>query len=451
VSEGETIVVGGGLAGITAALRLARVGRPVTLLEVRPRLGGAACSVRRGGLWLDNGQHVFLRCCTAYRALLEELGATELTVLQDRLRLPVLTPGGRRADLARGRLPAPLHLAVSLARYRHLRPRARAHAAAAALALRRLDPTDAALDARTFGDWLADHRQDGAAIAALWNLIALPTLNLPAEEASLALAVKVFRTGLLDGADGADVGWARGPLGAIHDTAARRALAAAGVDVRLGVRVDAIRSRAAGFVVADREGERDAAAVVLAVPPSRAARLLPEGALDAPERLVALGASPIVNLHVAYDRAVTDLPVAAALRSPIQWVFDRTEAAGVGDSGAQVLAVSLSAARRAAREPADRLRKRFVAALGELFPPARRARVEAFHVTREHSATFRAAPGSAALRPGPTTRLPGLVLAGAWTATGWPATMESAVRSGAAAATALLWQPGVRGAEGVAV
>ena len=190
-------VVGGGLAGISAALHCADAGRRVTLLEVRPRLGGAAYSFERDGLRLDNGQHVFLRCCTEYLALLDRLGARSLVTMQPRLEIPVIAPGGRIAWLRRSGLPAPLHLAGAIARYRHLGPLDRARAASAALALSRVDPDDPRSDTETFARLAGRPRQRPQAIEALWDLIARPTLNLPAAEASLALAARVFQIGLL--------------------------------------------------------------------------------------------------------------------------------------------------------------------------------------------------------------------------------------------------------------
>jgi squalene-associated FAD-dependent desaturase len=429
-------VVGGGLAGITAALDCAAAGAHVTLLEVRPRLGGAAYSFERDDLRLDNGQHVFLRCCTDYIALLDRLGSRGLTTLQRRLDIPVLAPGGRIARLRRSSLPAPLHLGAALARYSHLTARERARAVLAALALRRLDPADPRLDERTFGAWLAEHGQGPAAVEALWELIARPTLNVTADEASLAQAAQVFRTGLLTSASAGDVGWARAPLGDVHDGPARRALAAAGADVRLRWRAERVIAVGGGFAV-EGNGERVAAdAVVIAVPHDRLADLLPPGALAAPERLAALGTSPIINLHIAYDRRVMDLPLVATVRSPVQFVFDRTESSGL--KRGQLLAVSLSAADEDMQRRPEELRARYVPALAALFPAARSASVERFVVTREHAATFRAAPGAIALRPGARTQLPGLALAGAHTTTGWPATMEGAVRSGHTAANEVL-------------
>jgi squalene-associated FAD-dependent desaturase len=434
---GRVAIVGGGLAGIAAALPCADAGAHVTLLEVRPRLGGAAYSFERDGLRLDNGQHVFLRCCTDYVALLERLGSRPLTTLQRRLDIPVIAPGGRIGRLRRSALPAPLHLAGALARYPHLGPADRARAGRAALALRRLDPADPRLDGRTFGDWLAAHGQRPRAIDALWDLIARPTLNLPAHQASLAQAVQVFRTGLLSAADAGDIGWAAAPLGDVHDVAARRALAAAGVDVRLRWRAERIaQTGPRTWSVAGQGQAVEADAVVVAVPHDRLAALLPPGALAAPGNLRALGASPIVNLHVAYDRPVMDLAFAAGVGTPVQFVFDRTRSSGL--ERGQLLAVSLSAAGAEMEQRPEELRARYLPALAELFPAARAAKVERFVVTREHAATFRAAPGSAALRPPTETLLSGLALAGAHTATGWPATMEGAVRSGHAAARSVL-------------
>jgi squalene-associated FAD-dependent desaturase len=429
-------IVGGGLAGITAALDCAAAGADVTVLEVRPRLGGAAYSFDRDGLRLDNGQHVFLRCCTSYLALLDRLGSRALTTMQRRLDIPVLAPGGRVARLRRNRLPAPLHLGGALARYSHLSPADRARAIRAALALRRLDPEDPALDQRSFGAWLAEHGQRPAAVEALWDLIARPTLNVTADEASLAQAAQVFRTGLLTSAGAGDVGWARAPLGDVHDGPARRALAAAGADVRLRWRAERVVATGDTWSV-ESAGERVAAdAVIVAVPHDRLDGLLPAGALAAPERLDDLGTSPIINLHVAYDRRVMELPFAAAVRSPVQFVFDRTESSGL--QRGQLLAISLSAADEDMQRRPEELRTRYLPALAELFPAARSASVEQFVVTREHAATFRAAPGAIALRPAARTRLAGVALAGAHTTTGWPATMEGAVRSGHTAANEVL-------------
>ncbi|WP_339132771.1 hydroxysqualene dehydroxylase HpnE [Streptomyces sp. f51] len=435
------VVIGGGLAGVTAALALADAGVRVTLLEGRPRLGGLAFSFQRGDLTVDNGQHVFLRCCTAYRWFLDRVDATALAPVQDRLDVPVLDldapPGRRLGRIGRDALPVPLHLARSLATYQHLSLAERAGVGRAALALKGLDLTDPALDTQNFGDWLAAHGQSRRAVEALWDLVGVATLNAVAQDSSLGLAAMVFKTGLLSDPGAADIGWARVPLGELHDTLARKALDSAGVRTEIRTRVTSVSPYGNGRWSVQVPGERiEADTVVLAVPQREAHDLLPEGALDAPERLLDIGTAPILNIHVVYDRQVLTAPFFAALGSPVQWVFDRTEASGLKDG--QYLALSQSAAQDEIDEPVAVLRERYLPELERLLPGARGAAVKDFFVTRERTATFAPAPGVGRLRPGARTKAPGLYLAGAWTATGWPATMESAVRSGVGAADAAL-------------
>jgi uncharacterized protein with NAD-binding domain and iron-sulfur cluster len=485
-------VIGGGLAGITAAITLAEAGATVTLLEARPRLGGATCSFTRDGLVVDTGQHVFLGCCTAYRGLLGQLGMTAHAPVQDRFDVTVLAPGSRSGRLRRTALPGPLHMLPALGRYPFLSLAERAAVSRPALAMRRLDPAAAGVDEQRFGDWLAARGQSDRARRALWDLFTVSALNIAGDDASLSLAAIVVKTGLLGKNNAADIGVPARPLGELHGDAGAALLTKLGAQVLIGAKVTAIEPTTSptspasaspaspshtspvspspshiGPISASPTSPSDlsrpgfrirlgrpvdsadpavpaevlADAVVLAVPHEAAARLIPPGAL--PGATVAgwagLGASPIVNVHVIYDRPVMDLPFAAAVDSPVQWVFDRTRISGLAQAGsrAQYLAISLSAAEEYVDVPAATLREQFVPALADLFPAAREAQVTEFFVTRERRATFRQAPGTARLRPRAGTQLPGLVLAGAWTDTGWPDTMEGAVRSGLAAATEL--------------
>jgi squalene-associated FAD-dependent desaturase len=445
----RTAVVGGGLAGLAAALRLADGGDDVVLLEAKPRLGGLTSSFTResavGPLEVDTGQHVFLRCCTEYLAFLDRLGVRDRVTLQDRLAIPVARPRPGAEPLVtvlrRSGLPAPAHLAAALLGYRLLAPGDRLRAARAALALRRVDPAAPATDAQTFGGWLAAHGQRREAVTALWDLIGVAALNSPADAASLALAATVFQIGLLTDAAAADIGWSAAPLQELHGRAAEAALTAAGARVRTGVRVTGLRPGAHGWVLTTREGADGAAElaadrVVLAVPAGAAEELAPAGSIPlASGWATRLGAAPIVNVHVVYDRPVLDGPFLAAVDSPVQWVFDRTGPSGCRQG--QYVAVSLSAARDVIGMPAAQVQERILPALADVLPAARGARVLESFVTRERSATFDPAPGQAGVRPPNGTAAPGLVLAGAWTDTGWPATMEGAVRSGNAAVAAL--------------
>jgi squalene-associated FAD-dependent desaturase len=441
VKAARVAVVGGGLAGISAAVACADAGLHVTLLEARPRLGGATWSLRRHGLWLDNGQHVFLRCFTAYRELLARLGVADRVALQEALDLPVAAPGGRRCRLRRHPLPSPAHLAPSLLGFSHLGLGARVRAGLTVRRLGKLDRDARAVDEQSFGAWLAARGESEEAIDLLWDLLIRPTLNRPAREASLALAAKVFQTGLLGAPADADVGWAKVPLDRLHAEPAAELLRRLGAEVHTGVRLLRIEEERNGrrALALHRGGlvsRIEADAVVLAVPHEAAAALLPHDAGIDPAALRALGRAAIVNLYVGLDRRVLDVPLLAAVRSPLQWIFDRSDTSGLASG--QLLAISLSAADEYLEQSAADLARRFVPEIARLLPRARGARVTHFIPIREPAATFRQAPGTRRLRPAPGRIAPRVFLAGAWTDTGWPATMEGAVRSGRIAAAAVL-------------
>jgi squalene-associated FAD-dependent desaturase len=474
MSQRRVVVIGGGLAGITAAIGLRDAGVAVTLLESRPRLGGAASSYARAGMMIDNGQHVFLRCCSSYQGLLARLGVTGQVVIQDRFDVTVLSgkvssgtgsagTGVRTARLRRNGLPSPLHFAGALLGYPLLSLAERARVGRAALAFRFANPASPALDQQRLGDWLAARGQDEPARRRLWDLFIISALNMAGDEANTGLAATVIKTALLGQRDAADIGMAKVPQGQLHAEATADLLARLGAEVRLGARAASIEPIAGGgFRISLSRGEvageepvpgvtgpaEGASAeleaggqsiladgVVLAVPASQAARLAASGGVATAPAFEQLGYSPIVNVHVIYDRQVMRLPFVAAVDSPVQWVFDKTRQSGL--QAGQYLAVSLSAADDYVDMPVAALRQLFVPALEQLFPAAAGAGITDFFVTRERRATFRQAPGSGALRPGAATSVPGLVLAGAWTDTGWPDTMEGAVRSGHNAAQEL--------------
>ncbi|HUA41246.1 MAG TPA: hydroxysqualene dehydroxylase HpnE [Streptosporangiaceae bacterium] len=460
MSQRRVVVIGGGLAGITAAIGLRDAGVAVTLLESRPRLGGAASSYARAGMMIDNGQHVFLGCCSSYQGLLARLGVTDQVAIQDRFDVTVLSgTGAGPARLRRNGLPSPLHLAGALAGYPLLSLAERARVGRAALAFLFADPASPALDRQRLGDWLATRGQDERARRRLWDLFIISALNIGGDDASAGLAATVIKTALLGRRDAADIGMATVPQGQLHAEATADLLARLGAEVRLGARASGIERLAGGgfrvslsrgedateeiSVTGTRTTERATGAgqsivadgVVLAVPPAQAARLASSAGVTTAPAWDQLGSSPIVNIHLIYDRQVMKLPFVAAVDSPVQWVFDKTRQSGL--QAGQYLAVSLSAADDYVDMPVAALRELFVPALEELFPAAAGAGITDFFVTRERRATFRQAPGSGVLRPGAATSVPGLVLAGAWTNTGWPDTMEGAVRSGHNAAQEL--------------
>ncbi|MCX5043746.1 hydroxysqualene dehydroxylase HpnE [Aldersonia sp. NBC_00410] len=448
MSEHRVAVIGGGLAGITAALRCADAGAAVTLYEARGFLGGLTFSFQRGDLWVDNGQHVFLRCCTSYLALLDRLGVTGSIALQPRLDIAVRSPGAA-GRLRRNGLPAPLHLSGSLLRYPWLSHTERIRFARAALALRAVDRDDARTDRRSFGAWLRAHGQSERAIATLWDLVGIATLNARADDASLALAATVFQIGMLNANSAGDIGWSIVPLQQLHGTSAATALTRAGAQVRLRAKVTELGASGAGWTVSTAAGSDGFDDVVLAVPPPVAEHIAPPGAIALPTGWAEqLGSTPIVNVHVVVDRPVLHSPFLAGVDSPVQWVFDRTPQSGLAQG--QYLAISLSAADDVIDVATADLRARFLPALAELLPGFAAAREVDFFVTRQRTATFRSAPGNARYRPPPATAFCGLYLAGAWTDTGWPATMEGTVRSGDAAAAAVLDSARARAAKEVA-
>jgi squalene-associated FAD-dependent desaturase len=429
------VVCGGGLAGVAAACEAAGLGARVTLVERRPFLGGRAFSFTdaSSGREIDNGQHVFLGCCTAYIGLLRLLGTIGTTTLQRRLDVAVRDRAGVTGRLRAAPVPAPFHLSASFAAYPHLTVAERAVAVRALLALVALRPgARDALDDRTFADWLHDHGQSERAISRFWDLIVLPTCNDRSDRVSAALAAFVFQEGLLRTTTGSAIGWPRVGLTRVVDPAARDFLAARGGAVLTGRGVAAVGERHVEL----RDGERlEADGIVVAVPPRMAHEVAPDALPHEP----GLNAAPIVNVHLWYDRPIMDEPFEAVLESPAQWVFNRSAMDHDGaPEGEHHLAVSISGARGEVEVPRDALAAAIRDEVEALYPRARDAELVASAVVKEPRATFAAAPGQASRRPGAATPVPGVALAGAWTDTGWPATMEGAVRSGIRAARHVL-------------
>jgi squalene-associated FAD-dependent desaturase len=398
----KVAVVGGGLAGLSAALELVDAGHEVVLYEARPTLGGAVQTLpRREGdpePPPDNGQHIALACFTEYVRLLERIGAVR-GVWRRRLELPVIDERGRTAVIS----PS----ALALLRYRHVPFGDRVRI------LRALARWGDA-GGRTFADALRARGQSELAIDRFWDVFIRPALNLPSAQASAEVGDFTVRTALLGARRDSDLLLPTAPLGELHGEAAGRALEAAGAVVRTGARVESL-------------DELHADAVVVAVPPRESARLL-----DEPEP--ALEDSPIVSVHLWLDRTLLRYPLAALLESEAHWVFDRGELTGHRPERGQYLTVVSSGAPELmelrGRELVDRIAGEVTSRLGN-------AELVWSRVSREPAATIAVRPGSETERRGVATARPNVTRAGAWTATGWPPTMEGAVRSGRAAARAL--------------
>ena len=429
---------------MAATWRLASAGYRVTLVERRPYLGGRAYSFvdRETGVQVDNGQHVFMGCCTAYINFLRDVGTLDRTAKQARMRVEVRSPSGKAGVLAAAPLRAPFHLLPSFVRYPHLGWRDKLRAATALLRIemeRHCDREE--LRAMSFEEWLRRNGQSDRAIANFWDLIVIPTLNDASRDVSASMAFTVFQVALLRDAHGADIGFARSGLSDVMGDPVERRLRAWGVDLMLSRTVEQLvvhDGAIAGVALAGGE-VLTADWYVAALPPQALVNTLPDDLRDGSALSAAATHTfaPIVNLHIWYDRAVADFEWAAFVDSPLQFVFNKTRIAGLTGPG-DYLAVSLSGAWEWWPLSKDELRARFVPELARALPLARHATVERFAVVKEQRATFRSLPGGPANRLPTRTPLRNLLLAGDWTDTGWPATMESAVRSGNAAADAVI-------------
>ena len=407
----KVAVVGGGLAGLAAALELVDAGAEVTLLEARPTLGGAVQTLpeREGDPQPppDNGQHIALGCFTEYLRFLDRIGESQ-SIRRERLALPVIAEDGSSSSIT----PS----LGALLTYKHLSPGDRLRLL---LVLGRLRKAQARED-ESFGRLLRRYRTSDAAIDRFWDVFIRPALNLRTDEVDAEAGLFTVRTALLGPRGNADLVLPTKPLGRMHGDAAGAALRAAGATVVLDEKVASL-------------DDLDADAIVVAVPPRESARLLGE---PDPQ----LEDSPIVSVHLWFDRILLRTPLAALLGSDAHWVFDRGALTGRRpEAGGQYLTVVSSGAPELleirGRELVERIAGQLTERLGG-------AELLWSRVSREPYATVALRPG--VVRPGPETSRPGVVRAGTWTDTGWPATMESAVRSGRRAAQLLLSTPRAR-------
>jgi squalene-associated FAD-dependent desaturase len=409
----KVAVVGGGLSGLAAALELVGSGHEVEVHEARPTLGGAVQTLpERDGdppPPPDNGQHIALGCFTEYLAFLNRIGEGS-SYRRQPLELPVIGEDGSVAAI-KPSLPA-------LLRYRHLPRRDRLRIPLVTARCRNAK----ARPGETFGALLRRLGTSDAAIDRFWDVFIRPALNLRADEADADAGLFTVRTALLGPRAASDLVLPGRPLGAMHGDAAGKALESRGAAIHTGSRIDDL-------------DDVDAEAIVVALPPAESARLLGE-----PEPK--LEPSPIVSVHLLFDRPLLPSPLAALLGSPAHWVFDRGALTGhQPPEGGQYLTVVSSGVpdllEIRGKGLVDVMAEELTARLGN-------AELLWSRVSREPYATIALRPGTDAERPGPNTNRPHVVRAGAWTNTGWPATMEGAVRSGLAAARRLSEMQAVR-------
>ncbi len=437
----RVLILGGGLAGLAAATALAPQGFSVTVLESRNRLGGRASSFTdaASGQLVDTCQHVSMGCCTNLTHFCQTVGIDHL--IQSQRCLYFMTPDGRVSRFQASRLPAPLHLAGSFLGLHFLSPSEKLRAAWG-LACLRAEPEDAD---PPFLPWLQEHGQTPRLIDRFWGLVLTSALNETPERMGLRYARKVFVDGFLGHRRGFEVELPAVPLGKLYGSELQDWFARHGVTVRMNTRVQKLEVEEGRIVaVQTRSGETLVAdEYISALPFDRLLDVLPEKVV-ATETVFAglrrLETSPITSVHVWFDRPVMNLPHVVLVDCVGQWIFNRGETA----PGEHYLQVVVSAARQFRGLGHDEVERRIIDEMRRLFSPPTDTKVLRARVVTEHAATFSAVPGVDRWRPGQETPLGNLFLAGDWTATGWPATMEGAVRSGYRAAEVLLRRLGRR-------
>lgn len=466
----RVVVIGGGLAGLAAASALSSRGMSVTALESRPRLGGRASSIidRETGETIDNCQHIAMGCCTSFRAFCEDTGCADLFETQRALYF-VGPPGQAKVvRFAESSLPAPLHLASSFMKMPWFTLGEKRQIA---FGLRALAKDRTETD-RPFQDWLDGQRQSETVQRRFWHLVLVSALSESLDRISLRHARKVFVDGFLANHAGWQVSIPTVPLDHVYETRISAALQKDGVDIRVkagvqrlltdGGRVSGVELRDGSEVLADE--------FVLAVPHNLVKSMLPDDFAECSDvvSLDRLEVAPIASVHLWYDKPLTELPHATFVDRLSQWMFNRTvlgrrvrqdapyslsplplggevavSAAGEGENaGGCRLQVVISAAHDLSAMSEQEIVAKVDSELREVWPDSREARLIRGRMITEHRAVFSPLPGVDEIRPAQQSPISNLQFAGDWTRTGWPATMEGAVRSGYLAAENILSRAG---------
>jgi squalene-associated FAD-dependent desaturase len=415
----SVIVVGGGLAGLSAAAALGDSGYDVDLFESRPFPGGRAtsypvASANGESEVIDNCQHVLMRCCVNLLDLYGRLDvARDITFYRE---FYFIEPGGRRSKFYAGRFPAPFHFSESFLKLSCFSLTEKIAIGRALLAIRRERSTRNDLDGITMLQWLKEKRQPARVIERFWRQILVSAINEDLERMAAIHGFQVFWLGFLARADAYEMGIPNVPLGSLYSS---DVWSRSNVKMHFRCPVEHISSE--GLSASGKWFQADY--YVMAVPFERLKGIAPM--LDPPE----LRHSPITGIHLWFDRPVTDLPHATLLDRTIQWMFNKSEG--------RYLQLVVSASRSLIEKSRGEIIDMAVRELAEFFPSVRDAQLVKAHVVKEVRATFSAGTGLEAVRPGAATAFRNIFLAGDWTRSGWPATMEGAVRSGYIAAEAV--------------
>jgi zeta-carotene desaturase len=430
-------VVGGGLAGLAAGCALSDAGHSVKLFERRPFVGGRASSYEHPGTdeVIDNCQHVLVGCCTNLIDLYRRSGVADQIRWYDRLFF--MEPGGRRSVLSPGPLPAPLHSSLAFMNFQVLNLSEKAAIGRALMSFVQGIPAD---DSERFSDWLVRHRQPQRAIDRFWRPVLVSALNEEVDRVSVKYAAHVFHDSFLASAEAGRMGVPAVPLSDLYGKCADY-IRERGGEILLRTSVDGVREgERGGWVVSAADVAHAVDAVVIALSFGGMQRLLPQmpagvvrDNLDA--KLQHFESSPITGIHLWFDREVTALEHAVLLDTTIQWMFQKSKIQPQRHGGrGSYLELVVSASRSLVNMQRQEIIDLAMSELAMFFPRVKEAKLEKAAVVKEVHATFSCTPGLDAFRPQVKTGWPGVFLAGDWTATGWPATMEGAVRSGYLAA-----------------
>ncbi|MGA9060509.1 MAG: hydroxysqualene dehydroxylase HpnE [Terracidiphilus sp.] len=440
-SEKTVIVVGGGVAGMSAACALAEAGLRVKLVERRGYLGGRATSYRHPGVdeVIDNCQHVLFGCCTNLIGFYRRIGVAER--IHWTSTMTMIEPGGQRTVLGSSRwLPAPLHGLPSLMMAKAL---TREDKVALARAFRKLMRPVSADSTETLGAWLKRNGQTEGAIKRFWRLVIASALNADVDEIALTYAAKVIRELFLNSAQAGSMGMSTVPLSELY-AGAEQYLRDRGGEVVFNASVEGAEwdEETSQWTLRMRTGELVADFLVLAVPFEAMANFLPhmppaEGAETLAKQIARQEHGPICSVHLWFDREITELEHAVLLDREIHWMYNKSRLQPWRKAKGSYLELVVSASQKFAALSREEAIELAVGELAEYFPAVAGAKVEKAALVKEVRATFTVPPGIDAARPGPVSPWPNCVLAGDWIRTGWPSTMESAARSGHLAAQAV--------------
>ncbi len=438
----QVTIIGGGLAGLATAVALAGRGIKLRIIESRPRLGGRASSFTDSTTQelIDNCQHVSMACCTNLADFCRRVGTSDL--FRRESQVIFLSPEGKTSILSRGILPAPLHLAESFLRANYLTWSEKLRVGYGLMRLRFVDPTD--LD-ETFAHWLRRHGQTGRTIDRYWSTVLVSALNELPDQMDIGHARKVFIDGFLRNPIGHQIEIPLVPLGELYGTRLEAWLSENDVELSLNTSVRTVRqvSDSHGFEIELRSGQKlPTEILVLATPFDRVTGMIGEDLIDKLPELKSVSgikSSPITGVHLWFDREVCPYDHLVTIGHLVQWVFNHTaiQRRQPNETG-QYLQIVISASYDLLPLDNATILQRVLDDLATIWPDSRNAKLLRSWVLTEHGATFAVRPGVDRLRPPQRTEVPGFFLAGDWTQTGWPATMEGAVRSGYLAAEQIL-------------